>query len=585
LNLPLKKMICLIVLALSGTSLVAQVTPDQRVKDLETIAALYAKKYGPANWKIQALGVNPFDLTAWVPKVRAAKTDLEFVEVLQQYVASFQDTHSALTMQANFSATLGIHTDLYDGKLLIDLVDRTALPLARFPFVAGDELVSIDGRPAMDILNELAKLNAWGNPRATLRYAAQRVTRRFQGTVPRAVDVPEESKIEVRRASGDLETYTVKWTKTGFPIRRLGGVGTPFFSAAEGEPEVLPSDSADDVIPEWRKVLAQRRRASVRLPEMRKAGIVEEQEDGRRLEERAVLNYGSLSPVWALPTGFLRRLGTRPTDRFFTGTYMSEGKRIGYLRVPNFDGFSNAQLNQLSAEINFFNANTDGLVVDVMRNPGGNVCSVLDVAQFLVPGQVKELPFSFRPDLGFILYESELITLLKSLGAPQYVLDLEQFFLDTLLTAYNEQRGMTGELYLCTYEGKITSPLNAYSKPLVLMIDDFSTSAGHLFPATMQDNKRGKLVGYRSNGAGGSVVEYSAGWYSETSTSVTESLMLRLEEREYPGLPKSRFIENVGVRPDVELDYMTRLNLLSNGRDFVAAFTKILVDEINGVRP
>jgi C-terminal processing protease CtpA/Prc len=171
------------------------------------------------------------------------------------------------------------------------------------------------------------------------------------------------------------------------------------------------------------------------------------------------------------------------------------------------------------------------------------------------------------------------------LGGTQYVLDLEQFFLDTLLTAYNEQRGMTGELYLCTYEGKITSPLNAYSKPLVLMIDDFSTSAGDLFPATMQDNKRGKLVGYRSNGAGGSVVEYSAGWYSETSTSVTESLMLRLEEREYPGLPKSRFIENVGVQPDVELDYMTRLNLLSNGRDFVAAFTKILVDEINAIRP
>lgn len=577
-------MICLMVLLLSGQSVWSQVTPDQRVKDLETIAALYAKKYGPANWKIQSLGVNLFNLTPWVVRVRAAKTDLEFVEVLEQYVASFQDTHSAVQLTANFTAALGLHTDLYDGKLLIDLVDRTELPLARFPFVAGDELVSIDGRPAMEILDEMARLEGWGNPRAQRRLAAQRVTRRFQGTVPRAVEVPDESKIEVRRASGDLESYTVKWTKAGFPIRRIGPVPSPFFSLAQPESE-LPAEDQDDILPEWQRALDRHRQAAVRKPEIQQAGIVETHADGSRIEERAVLNFGSTSPVWQLPAGFVQRLGTRATDRFFTGTYLSEGKRIGFLRVPSFDSFTTTQLSQLSAEITFFNANTDGLVVDVMRNPGGSVCSVPALAQFLIPGSSQELPFSFRPDLSLILDESDLITLLKALRAPQFQIDLEQFFLDSLVSSYNDQRGLTGDLWLCTFDGRVRSATNAYTKPLIVLIDDFSTSAADLFPATLQDNKRGKLVGTRSNGAGGTIAGFTGGWYSETSTSVTQSLMLRLEEREYPGFPKSRFVENVGVRPDVELDYMTRANLISNGRDFVAAFTKTLVDEINAIQP
>jgi hypothetical protein len=41
--------------------------------------------------------------------------------------------------------------------------------------------------------------------------------------------------------------------------------------------------------------------------------------------------------------------------------------------------------------------------------------------------------------------------------------------------------------------------------------------------------------------------------------------------------PPSPYIENIGVRPDIAVDYMTRANLLSAGAPFVQAFTEAAV--------
>jgi hypothetical protein len=64
-------------------------------------------------------------------------------------------------------------------------------------------------------------------------------------------------------------------------------------------------------------------------------------------------------------------------------------------------------------------------------------------------------------------------------------------------------------------------------------------------------------------------------------------MMVRSEEREIAGFPKSAFIENVGVRPDIELDFMTVENLLTDGKPFTDAYTRIILDEIRagGARP
>jgi C-terminal processing protease CtpA/Prc len=125
----------------------------------------------------------------------------------------------------------------------------------------------------------------------------------------------------------------------------------------------------------------------------------------------------------------------------------------------------------------------------------------------------------------------------------------------------------------------------AYDKPLIVLIDEFSTSAGDIFPSMMQDNHRGPLAGWRTNGAGGSISVWPTGTYSEALASNTNSLVLRRHPVATPDFPVSRYIENVGARPDIEIDYMTRENLLGGGAKFFQDFTGAIVNHIRSTRP
>jgi hypothetical protein len=44
--------------------------------------------------------------------------------------------------------------------------------------------------------------------------------------------------------------------------------------------------------------------------------------------------------------------------------------------------------------------------------------------------------------------------------------------------------------------------------------------------------------------------------------------------------PAAPYVENIGVRPDIQIDYMTKENLLQKGKPFVDAFTQVIVDQI-----
>ena len=46
------------------------------LQDFQNLAALFAKRYAPANWKKQALGFDLFNLKPWLDKINAVKDDL-----------------------------------------------------------------------------------------------------------------------------------------------------------------------------------------------------------------------------------------------------------------------------------------------------------------------------------------------------------------------------------------------------------------------------------------------------------------------------------------------------------------------------
>jgi hypothetical protein len=574
---------CIISASLLALPAWAQLTTEQKIHDFENLAAIYAKRYAPYEWKKELFGFDLFDIGPWLDRVRNSTDDLEFFEINLEYVASLDDTHSSFSMPSGFVADLGFALDIYDGKVLIEAINRIRLPQDQFPFQVGDELLSVDGRPSEVWIEEFSRFFKRANPLSTRRTAADFLSFRPQSRVPRVIDLPEAAVIEVLRESGSVETFIVPWAKTGVPLRWIGPVpkpASPARSSTFAEAEGLPS-----YLEPWLELTNFR--LSDNDPLL--AGTTVSEETGAIASRRYVLGLGQRSPVFlgGLPAGFVQRLGRAPTDFHFSGVYEANGLRIGYLRLPNFapPNTLNA-IRELQEEVAFFEANTDGLVVDVMRNTGGG-CYMLTAASYLIPHPFFFFGEEIRVTIARINSIQVALEAALRAGAPPFIIAIYTDILRQLEAAYRETRGRTGPIPACSLQLYGNEPARdaegnivAYTKPLIVLVDEFSISAGDIFPAMLQDNQRGPLVGTRTNGAGGSVSGFPAGIYSESSTGNTNTLVTRIAPVDVPGYPVSHYIENIGAHADIPLEYMTKENLLTRGRPFVEAFTEIIVEHI-----
>jgi hypothetical protein len=542
---------------------------DQKVSDFQALAGLYAKRYGPYEWKRDALNFDLLNIAPWLLKVQATQNDLDFYDVMSQYVASLDDAHDVYELPSTFQATLNFVVDIYDGKLLVDYINRQRLPTAEFGFVIGYELVSIDGQDAQKQLDGLLRYEIAANPRSTRRLAAQLLTIRPQFLMPHAADVPEISTVVFRRPDGNLESYRIPWAKSGLLLTTVGRYTTPGSTGAA--PRIDAGPPLPDETPLYLQVLNRLQRC--------------------RIPDKSVNGFGAQVPVFAdaLPASFDLRLGMSPDDPFFSGTFDANGHKIGFIRIPSYEPTD--EIGALAAfqdEIAYFQANTDGLVVDEMRNPGGNVGYLNAIVSFLMPSQWRSIPFELRATSEWVEAVSSALVSAASQGAPQSYLDLLQMIKNEILAANSAMRGRTVPVPLDDVTIDRAPAMDskgnviAYMKPLLVLVDDMSASAADAFAATIQDNARGPLLGWRTMGAGGNVEAWEAGSYSLGITTVTESLMIRKNVIVTPEYPPAPYVENIGVRPDIVVDYMTSDNLTQKGKPFVDAFTAAIVAQIQG---
>jgi hypothetical protein len=547
-----------------ATPIFAQLTEEQRVTDFLHLSGLYAKQYAPYEWKRDTQGFDLLNAGSWLERARMAKNDLDFYEVMVEYVASLNDAHDAYSLPSNFIARLNFGVDIYDGKVLVEGINRARLPVTEFPFRIGYELVSIDGVAVEELIRRFNKYAIAANPRSTRRFAANYLTVRPQQIMPHAVDVGDVAKVVMRRPDGETESYTIPWTKTGLPLLNNGPVPTPGGSVARKR--AAPADR------DWRSVLRDLQRVRVNRPE-------------------AIIGFGARAPIFAPPAGFEQRLGRVAADNFYSGTFRAGGYRIGFLRIPDYEPANeDTAINQFFNEITFFEANTDGLIIDDMRNPGGFVHIANIYLGLLMPTKYRVTGFEIRATSEWVSDISSAVESARAQGAAEWEIALLGQILKEIGEANASNRGRTGPLPLDDItldrdpftDGR-GRPI-AYTKPLMVLIDELSASGGDAFPAMVQDNKRGILYGYRTMGAGGSVSGAYAGPYSEGFTSITQSLMNRQNDVITADYPAAPYVENIGVHPDIESDYMTVDNLLQNGRPFVDGFVSTMVDHITRSR-
>lgn len=310
----------------------AQLTSERRVFDFQNLAAMFAKRYAPADWKKQVSGSDVNNIQPWIDRVRRAADDLAFHEIAAEFVASLDDGHTNYRVPSGFRASLGFVVDIYEGAVLIEQIDRTVLPESNFPFRVGDELVSVDGRSAADLIADFTRLRRRGNPITTRRFAADMLTFRQQGVIPRAGELGDAAAVVIKGQNGELQTYTIGWNKTGLPYKGSNSIGQTTLSRAKW------NSGAHSEMPDYLKLLFEMRNWAIGDDQLFTGETHDD--DGMAQPRRYILGFGSRSPSFRLPDNFVQRLGRTGTDFHFSGTYEADGMRIGYLRVPSFSAGS-----------------------------------------------------------------------------------------------------------------------------------------------------------------------------------------------------------------------------------------------------
>jgi hypothetical protein len=580
-----KRLIAL--LALLPLSCFAALTQEQKVSDFLALVGLYNRGYAPTAWKQQVFGVNLANVDSWMAQVKASKSDLEFYDICVRYVSSLNDSHSRFLLPAPYyEAWLPLSVDIYDGKVLIDAIDRTVLDPQRYPFAIGDEVVSLDGVTAADWITALGPYSGGkSNPAARARRAAAAIVDRFQTYYPYAVNTqPGDVATLVIRSNGALATYRMDWLIFGLPVTEAG----PVLNPKHGALRFTPKGKNKKSLREQAAASANRWGQWTGDPPPRKPG------KGPKTPRTDLIPDFPLSgsiaavitpfPKFNPPPGFQLRLGAAQSDEFLTGTFQAGSSRAGFIRIPSFQpADENAAIQQLQGEITYFQQNTDALVIDVMANPGGSICYMNNVLQYLFPSGFPSIGLAPQGTQRWISYYLE--------PWRDYWVSVGQFQLYPVYTALIRQtqealknHTLAPPMNMCT--GQLSYPPArdaagnnlAYTKPILLLADNFTVSGGDFFTANLQDNGRAFVYGTRTTGGGGSIAYYPqfATPYAEGMATVTESLGIRIKSVSAPGLPPAPLIENIGVLPDVPADFQTKDNLLTGGTPFVQGFLATL---------
>ena len=180
----------------------------------------------------------------------------------------------------------------------------------------------------------------------------------------------------------------------------------------------------------------------------------------------------------------------RNTVQVRTVKHEMKSDGIGYVSVSEFDIVTYEQYKEALADLE--NQGMEGLIVDLRNNPGGNLDTVCDILDLMLPE-------------GLIVYTED-------------------------------KEGNRDE--------KKSDEERQFRLPLVVLMNGNSASASEIYAGAVQDYGIGEIVGTQSYGKG--VVQQIYPMKDGTSVKLTIA--------EY-FTPKGRNIDGKGITPDVEVEY------------------------------
>lgn len=513
---------------------------EEKLSDLDQLASIMRAGYGPLRYKEEALGIRLEDkLAEFKKEALQTQTNGQYYYAIVRFVASFQDSHFSAWIPTNVVSELPFSTDLVQGKVLIDQIDRSRLPESTFPFVRGDEVVAIDGTPVAQIVDELAKYTGNGFDQTARRRASMMLSWRPARTVPAPEGV---AQVTIRHGqSAILETVALTWKKTGQPLDEADGWASTF----RVRPRTRSSHPFDQVSTKdvWIDFAERKWERSFRCSGDTRIDIP---------KEATII---MMSP--------------------FVAYYHPTAKgNVGYLRIPHYSPENEItgadeyalRFSQYEYAVAELEKNTVGLIIDQDHNCGGSVNYLHQVASLFINE-------NFSPMIFRLLATKEQYLDIKSWTDETDSHTLEHQFLqktlDTLYASWKAGSFMTDKVPLAGEE--FIHPHSVrYTKPIVMLIDEMSGSGGDAFPALLQGAGRAKLLGTRTMGAGGHVQEQPPLAFSRVNFRMTKSLFFRPD-----GVP----VENNGTLPDIPYE-ITRDDFMYGYKGYQAFYLSKLLELI-----
>lgn len=183
-------------------------------------------------------------------------------------------------------------------------------------------------------------------------------------------------------------------------------------------------------------------------------------------------------------------VATRDVIQMQTVRYEMKEDSIGYIMVSEFDDVTYDQFKEALDDLEA--QGMQRLVIDLRGNPGGNLTTVTDMLKILLP-------------------EGTIVSTEDKYGNVEEV----------------------------ACDGK-----NEFTKPLAVLVNQYSASASEIFAGAVQDYGTGQIVGMTTYGKG--VVQQLM--------DLNDGTYLKLTIAEYY-TPSGRSINGEGVTPDVEVEY------------------------------
>ena len=432
-------------------------TKEQRVSDAELIIQLFDKDYAPLHWKEKLFGFSYEEkATDLLEYVKKDITDADFYRAIGRFVSSFHDSHISYSIPSNQRSWLPFDVDDIEGKIIVTkLLDHYADGDA--PIRVGDEVVSIDGRDAKDIRDELLQYVGQGNPRTEIRMATSYLTFRPQWRFP---ETPEGySSVKVRTPDGSLHKVSVEWLTKGYLMPSLHRPGVTLASKAM----MMLSDEPSK--PNFFEVARNREEESIN--ELRSYG------------------RGYVSPFFSFGDHFI----VRKEKPYYSGEFQLGDYRIGFLRIHTFSSRSinfDETYAELEEEVAYFEENTDALIIDITGNTGGNYCFTLNVASMFFDEPQREIQDQWLANHDTLLWLEGIVLDKKEKRSDQY---LAGKIANGIRRSIKKGKRLTKPFPECVKDGEYGPYYDkegnkiSYTKPIVMLINEFAVSCGDYFPA------------------------------------------------------------------------------------------------------